>query len=138
MDLLQDQADLERNPIYRLLVNYDLIQNVAGYVFALADPRLQACKLDIQAIHKRIESRFFGIGNPGSSQAPSSSVWKGLTSEQLVACSQQVIGDVCEFVVAVLEFYRVLRSFRPLNAEEKEHGNHLRALVTSLQELLPT
>jgi hypothetical protein len=127
------------NPLYRHLVEFDVIERVYQHTESVAEPRLQREAEALRHIYQRIRTSFLtGVSStessPGKQAFPNPSEFP---SEQLVAFSAPVIQDSVQFVSASIEYYRNLSACRPLTAEEKQLGASLITLLTKIQGLLP-
>jgi hypothetical protein len=124
------------NLIYSRLVDYPPIKRVFRQIESINDIRLTVGKTEMRLAFQRISGHWLApVGTGGGAGLPVD--WRRLSPQQLAVFSQEVVGDVCQFVTAAILCYRTIASFRPLNAEEQQHGQTLRQLLKSTQELIP-
>jgi hypothetical protein len=135
-----DPTDEQLNPIYRYLIDFGVVEEIMSRVGAVADPRIKTESADVMSSYQRIKARCIGPSSSKEQKEDSAPLfdWKQLSREELVALSQEVCDDICQFVQLTMTFYAALKSYRPLTHEEREQGKKLTNLLVALQKFIPT
>jgi hypothetical protein len=117
------------------IVDLQLIEMVQNLLQDDSDARLAPKREELSSIYERIR-KSLSVGEDGAATERLLPEYMKSHPEILSAVSEEVVQEALNYVSGVCDYYRIVKSHRPLTNEEKILGRQLSQLLRTAEDLL--